>query len=162
LTVPGFAAPGAPLAAVYQPINEQLEVFIVGANGALDVVWKEHNGVWKAPFSLTGAGFATQGAHVAAAYYPSFRQLEVFVVDKNGVFNVVWKQNNGAWRSPVGLTPPGFAPQGAPLTAVYQPLNEQLEVFIVDRRAAVSVIWKANNGPWNAPVGLTAAGSMNA
>jgi hypothetical protein len=161
LTDPGFAPPGAPLAAVYQPLNEQLEVFVVGASGALNVVWKDNNGIWKRPFALTGAAFATPGAHVAGAYYPSYKQLEVFLLDKNGVFNAVWKANNGPWHSPVGLSPLGFARQGAPLTAIYQPLNEQLEVLTVDSRGAINVIWKEHNGPWHAPVGLTGVDSIN-
>jgi hypothetical protein len=161
LTDPGFAPPGAPLTAVYQPLNEQLEVFVVGANGALNVVWKDNNGAWKRPFALTSAAFATPGAHVAGAYYPSYKQLEVFLLDKNGVFNVVWKANNGTWHSPVGLSSPGFARQGAPLAAIYQPLNEQLEVLTVDGRGAINVIWKEHNSPWHTPVGLTGADSIN-
>jgi hypothetical protein len=161
LTDPGFAPPGAPLAGVYQPLNEQLEVFVVGASGALNVVWKDNNGIWKRPFALTGAAFATPGAYVAGAYYPSYKQLEVFLLDKNGVFNAVWKANNGSWHSPVGLSPLGFARQGAPLTAIYQPLNEQLEVLTVDSRGAINVIWKEHNGPWHAPVGLTGVDSIN-
>ena len=160
LTDRGFAPPGAPLAAVYQPLNEQLEVFVVGASGALNVVWKDNNGIWKGPLALTGAAFATPGAHVAGAYYASYKQLEVFLLDKNEVFNVVWKANNGPWHSPVGLSPLGFARQGAPLTAIYQPLNEQLEVLTVDSRGAINVIWKEHNNPWHAPVGLTGVDSV--
>jgi len=115
--------PAAPVAAVYQPLNEQVEVFVVDANGALNVVWKDNNGSWKAPFPLTSANFTIPGASIAAIYYPTYQQLEVFVVDKNGVLNVVWKDHNGPWHAPVGLTDPGFAPPGAPLAAVYQPLN---------------------------------------
>jgi hypothetical protein len=161
LTDPGFAPPGAPLAAVYQPLNEQLEVFVVGANGALNVVWKDNNGTWKRPFALTGAAFAAPGAHVAGAYYPSYKQLEVFLLDMNGVLNVVWKANNDAWHSPVGLSSQGFAPQGAPLTAIYQPLNEQLEVLTVDSRGAINVVWKEHNSLWHSPVGLTGVDSIN-
>ena len=161
LTSPGFAPPGAPLTAVYQPLNEQLEVFVVGANGALNVVWKDNNSNWKQPFALTGPAFATPGAHVAGAYYPAYKQLEVFLLDKNGVLNVVWKTNNGVWNSPVSLSPFGFAPPGAPLTAVYQPVNEQLEVLTVDSRGAINVVWKDHNGAWKAPVGLTGVDSIS-
>lgn len=161
LTDPGFAPPGARLAGVYQPLNEQLEVFVVGANGALSVVWKDHNSPWRAPVGLTAPGFAPPGAHVACTYYPSYKQLEVFLLDKNGIVNDVWKTNNGAWHPPFGLSPPEFAPQGAPLTAIYQPLNEQLEVLTVDGRGAISVIWKERNGAWHAPVGLTGVDSIN-
>jgi hypothetical protein len=160
LTDPGFAPPGAPLAAVYQPLNEQLEIFVVDAGGALNLVWKDNNGPWKAPIALTGAAFTRPGAHVAGAYYPSYQQLEVFLLDKTGALNVVWKSDNGAWHLPVGISPPGFAAEGAPLTAVYQPLNEQLEVLTVDGRGVISVIWKEHNNPWQGPVGLTTVDSV--
>jgi hypothetical protein len=155
LTTPGFAPPGAPLAAVDQPINEQLEVFVVDAHGALTVVWKENNHPWKQPFAMTGVDFAKPGASVAGVYYPPYKQLEVFVVDKFGAFNVVWKKDNGAWQSPVGLSTQGFAPKGAPLAVVYQPLNEHLEVFVIDSNGAFNVIWKEYNQPWKTPFALT-------
>src|SRR3954454_11146977 len=44
------APSGAPLAAVYQPLNEHLEVFVIDATGALNVIWKEHNNNWNPPF----------------------------------------------------------------------------------------------------------------
>jgi len=141
--------PAAPVVAVYQPLDEQLEVFIVDATGALNVVWKDNDGAWKTPFPLTRAIFTIPS--VSAIYYPTYQQLEVFVVDKNGILNVVWKDHNGAWHAPVGLTDPGFAPAGAPLAAVYQPPNEQLEVFVVGANGALNVVWKDNNGVWKRP-----------
>jgi hypothetical protein len=49
--------PAASVAAVYQPLNEYHEVFVVDGNGALNVVWKAANDTWNAPFALTGDGF---------------------------------------------------------------------------------------------------------
>src|SRR5262249_17413184 len=123
-----------------------------------NVVWKDNNGFWKAPFPLTRANFTIPGACVAAIYYPTNQQLEVYVVDNNGVFNVVWKDHNGPWNAPVGLTDRGFAPPGARLAGMYQPLNEQLEIFVVGADGALKVVWKDHNGPWHAPVGLTDPG----
>jgi hypothetical protein len=160
LTDPGFAPPGARLTAVYQPINEQLEVFVVGVNGALNVIWKDNNGIWKKPFALTQADFAAPSASVGAVYFPPLKQLQVFVVSKGGVLNVFGKENNGAWRAPIGLSGWEFAPSGAPLTAVYQPLNEHLEVFAVDAHGALNVVWKAGNGNWHTPFALTGAGAI--
>jgi hypothetical protein len=147
----GKLPPGAPVAAVYQPLREHLEVFVVDSNGVLNTVWKEYNGNWHNPLPLTGANFAPPGAAVAAVYYPKFEQLEVFVVDIRGALNVVWKAHDGNWNPPIVLTRAEFAPPGAPLAAVYQPLNEQLEVFVVDSSGALNAIWKANNNTWSSP-----------
>ena len=162
LTSAGFAPPGAPLAAVYQPINEQLEVFVVDGNGALNAIWKANNDSWsRSPLVLTGRGFAKPGASVAAVYYPKYQQLEVFTVDIRGVLSVIWKAHNGSWYAPTYVTAANFAPPGAPLAAVYQPLNEQLEVFLLDEKGILQDVWKANNNSWGA-VALSSAGLVNA
>jgi len=158
LSAPGFAPPASAITSVYYPLNNQLETFVVGADGAVYVIWKAQNDVWNAPVPLTAAGFAPPGSPMSAVYYPLNEQLEVFVVDNAGAVNVLWKAQNGTWNAPVPLTAAGFAPLGAPLAAVYYPLNEQLEVFVVDNNGAINVLWKAQNGTWNAPVALTAPG----
>ena len=160
LTAAGFAPPGSPMSAVYYPLNEQLEVFVVDNAGAVNVLWKAQNGTWNAPVPLTAAGFAPPGAPLAALYYPINEQLEVFAVDNTGAINVLWKVQNGTWNAPVALTGPGLAPAGASLSGVYYPLNEQLEVFVVDNTGAINVLWKAQNGTWNAPVALTVGGLL--
>ncbi|HEY6126085.1 MAG TPA: hypothetical protein VIV63_15635, partial [Steroidobacteraceae bacterium] len=141
LSPPGFAPPGAPLAAIWYPLNEQLEVFTIGMNGALTVTYKVRNGPWFAPAYITPPGFAQPGAHVAAVFQPLNNQLEVFAIDATGAVKIAWKAQNGRWQGPVALTPPGIAPAGAPITAVWQPLNEQLEVFWVDTAGSLRGIW---------------------
>jgi hypothetical protein len=162
LTAPGFARPGAPVAAVWYPLNNQLEVFVVDAKGALTLFWKAQNGAWNSPFRLTGESFAPPGTPVAAVYYPPNNQLEVFLFDGNGAFNVVWKAQNGTWHPVFALTAPGFAPAGTPVAAVYYPPNNQLEVFHADSHGALKVIWKEQNQAWKQPFTLTAAGTTAA
>src|SRR5215208_6739875 len=154
LTPPNFAPPGAPLAAVYYPNGEQLEVFVVGNDGTLWVIWKANNGPWQAPGRLTGPNFAPAGAAISAVYYPNGEQLEVFVVDRNGAVSVVWKAKGKDWQPPAGITRPNFAREGAPLSAVYYPNDEHLEVFVAGN-GAVQVVWKAQGGGWQPPVTLT-------
>lgn len=158
LSGPGFAPPGAPLAAIWHPLNEQLEVFTIGMNGALAVTYKAHNGRWSGPSYITPPNFAQPGAHVTAVFQPLNNQLEVFAIDATGAVKIAWKTNNGRWQGPVALSPPGVASPGAPLSAVWQPLNEQLEVFWVDTTGALRGLWKQHNRRWEAPFQLTAAG----
>ena len=54
------------------------------------VHWRQPAGEW----SFVGAPPA---AHVAGAYYPTFKTLEVFHVANHGAVNVVWKDHNGDW-----------------------------------------------------------------
>src|SRR5262249_53354953 len=95
---PGRARPGGPpraagatLAAFWQPLNEQLEVFWIDPAGAMRGIWKQHNGPWQAPFNLTAPGFAAPGAPVAAVWQPLNEQLEVFTIDPIGTMKGVWK-----------------------------------------------------------------------
>jgi hypothetical protein len=161
LSGPGAAPPGAPLAAVWQPLNEQLEVFTVNPNGQLVVAWKAHNGRWLGPVAISRANFARPGAHVTAVFQPVNNQLEVFAIDATGAVRLAWKAQNGTWQDSVALTPPGTAPAGAPITAVWQPLNEQLEVFWIGNDGALRGVWKQHNGRWQPPFTLTPAGFTN-
>jgi hypothetical protein len=162
LSAPGLSPAGAPLAAVWQPLNEQLEVFTIAPNGALQDIWKAHNGPWIAPIYISPPGFAPPSAHVAAIFQPLNNTLEVFAVDSTGAVRVVWKAQNGAWQRPFALTPPGSAPPGAPLAVVWQPLNEQLEVFWIDSTGAAREVLKRHNGPWQQPSNITPAGFASA
>ncbi|MEJ7680541.1 MAG: hypothetical protein WKG06_22350 [Segetibacter sp.] len=88
------------VAAVYYPPDNQLEVFSVDKQGALIVVWKEENGNWQGPISLTSLGFAPPNASIAAVYNPSSQQLEVFVFDISGAVNLL-----GRYRMKAGMAP---------------------------------------------------------
>jgi len=158
LSGPGLAPPGAPLTAIWYPLNEQLEVFTIGMNGALTVTWKAHNGLWFAPTEITPPDFAPPGAQVTAVFQPLNNQLEVFAIDASGAVKLAWKEQNGRWQGPVALSPPGSAPPGAPITSVWQPLNEQLEVFWVDTAGALRGVWKQHNRQWAPPYYLTGGG----
>jgi hypothetical protein len=148
----------ARLAAVYQPLNEQLEVFTVGDDGALRGVWKEHNSIWRPPFALTAPGFAPPGAPVAAVFQPRNNQVEVFLVSNDGTVWDIWKMQNGPWQPAIALTEPNFAPAGAAISAVVQPRNDQIEVFVIDRNGALRDMWKEHNGPWQPAITLSRDG----
>ena len=149
-----FAPPNSNCSMVYYPVNNQLEVFVVGNNGSVYVIWKENNGPWRNPRAITAPNFAPPGASISGTYYPRNNQLEVFVVGNNGSVYVIWKENNGPWRNPRAITIPVLTP-GIEIASVYYPVNNQLEVF-VGASFGLNVIWKENNGPWGNPRGITA------
>ena len=155
LTPKTFAAAQTPLAAVYYPLNNQLEVFHIDRHGALIVIWKEQNGSWKAPAVLTDSTFAPPGAPLSAVYYPINNQLEVFAINPHGALALKWKAQNENWRPAINLTQDGYAIPGLPPIAVYYSLNQQLEVLFADSHRSMNVIWKANNGAWAGPVPIT-------
>ena len=142
---------GAHSSAVHYPPGQTLEVFFVGNDGAVNGLWKaphvQH--AWQQPYRLANAAdLAPPGVPLIAIYYPPGESLELFVVDKRGALTLLWKDHNSAWKGPLRLTEENFAPAGAPVTAVYYPPGENLEVHVVGNDHRVWVLWKDHNGPW--------------
>jgi hypothetical protein len=150
LTAAGLAPPGAPVALVAYPLQNQFEALQVDNRGAVNVVWKVGNAAWQGPVGLTPAGFAPPAANIAAVYYEPYDQLEAFVVDAHGVLCVVWKRDNGNWQV-AGLTRPNFAPPGAHVAVSPFPIDNQLFLCVVDGAGAVQCLCKSNNGLWSQP-----------
>ena len=94
-----FAAPGAPLAVAYQPLNEQLEVFAVAGDGSVHGIWKARNSAWKAQFSLGAGGFAFAKAPITATFYPAQNELAVITTDSATSSKLAWKLDNGSWAT---------------------------------------------------------------
>jgi hypothetical protein len=154
-----LAPPGAELVAVHQPPNDQLDVFVVDADGALTVLWEVDNRRWQPPKRLTAPDFAPAGGAMAAAQHPPNDQLDVFLVGGDGAVHVLWEVDNGHWQGPSAITGSGFASPGAAICAVRQFPADQLDVFVLGVDGAVHLLWSADNGPWQGPVALTPTGS---
>lgn len=157
ITGPNVTRPGGDLSAVYYPPNRQLEVLYFGNDGKLNVVWKAQNGRWNAPIGISPPNLAPPGAGISAAFYPLNNQLEGLFVGNDGAVHVAWKANNGNWQNPATISSANLAPAGAAVSLAFYPPNSQFEAFFVDNRGAVNVIWKANNGAWNKPIGISPA-----
>ena len=154
LTSPGFAPSGASVAAVSYPVNNRLEAFAIGTNGAVRGIGKDHNKPWGSSIDLTGPGLGMPGASVAAVYYPPQEQLFVFFVDTGGALRGIWKEHDGSWNGPFILSFPGLAPPGAAVAAAHYAPYDQVEVFIVDGSGAVRVAFRTAAGNWHPPASL--------
>ncbi|WP_375449392.1 hypothetical protein [uncultured Devosia sp.] len=153
---PAWAKAG--ITSIWQPGYNQLEVFWIDGTGAVNVVWKGADGYWHQPQAITTSGWGIPGSELKALWSVQNDQLEVFWVDGAGALSVVWKDHNGDWHSPAKLTGRGFAKAGSPLTGFWQPVVHQLHVFGITEDGAVSMIYKVNNGRWNAPARMTRPG----
>ena len=108
-----------------------------------------------------GTAAVAGGALAMASYIAgSSQQLETLFVSPNGSLGLTWKVNNSIWKGPVYLSAPGFINPNAWLQLVNYPLNNQLEAFYAANDGAIYVSYKANNGPWSAPIRLTAPGTV--
>jgi len=157
LLSPGAVPAGGNLTAAWYPLQNQIEVFWVGKNGAAHVVWNAQNGNWNTQ-TLTGAGFGTPGSALSAVYQPLHQHLEVAAITPGGGVNLLWKQDNGAWKKPQLLVGNGTVPKTTVPRAVFQPEGNQLEIFYFDAVGQLWDTWKSNDGGWNTPFRLTDIG----
>ena len=155
LTPPNTAPPGAPVALENQIGPQQLDAVFVGRNGAVNVMWVVDAGAWQGPVGLTPPNTAPPGTPVALHHQIGPQQLDAMFIDGNGVVNVMWVVDAGAWQGPVGLTPPNAAPPGAPVSLVNQGGPNQLDALFVDGSGVINVMWVVDAGVWQGPVGLT-------
>src|SRR5207302_683601 len=153
---PGLARPGARLAVSPQfGVPNQTDVFVVGDNEAIQVLWVQGAGPWHGPLAISPAGLAPPGAGVAAS--PQFgvaNQTDVFAVADNGSTAVMWVHGAGTWSGPSVISPAPLAPPGSPLAASQQlGVPNQTDVFQVATNGATQVLWVQGAGKWNGPLG---------
>ena len=156
LTGPGVGVPGGAVTPVWQVQNAQLEVFWIGRDGAVNDIYKDHDGDWHAPIVITGPGFAPAGAPLTAFWQPVYHQLHVIGIAQDGSLSLVYKTDNGKWGAPFAhMTGPGFGVAGEKPTSIYQPTGGQSIIFATAPNGAINLKWKAYNEQWHDPFPIT-------
>jgi hypothetical protein len=159
ISAPGLAAPGARLTVSSQfGIPNQTDVFVLGSDGAIRVLWVDGAGAWNGPMPLSPTGVAPSGSGLAASnQFGIPDQTDVFVVGSDGAIRVLWVDGAGAWNGPSPMTSAGTAPGGAALAVSNQfGIPNQTDVFVVATSGATDVSWVDDAGTWNGPMGITA------
>jgi hypothetical protein len=100
----GFAPPGASLAASQQfGTTDQTDVFVVGSNGQLNVLWAVGTGDWNVD-TIGPASQAPPGARVAVSQqFGVSGQTDVFVASADGQLNVFWVDDTQNWNGPEAI-----------------------------------------------------------
>jgi hypothetical protein len=82
-------------------VSNQTDVFVVGGNGATQVMWVAGAGAWQGPMGITQPNTAPAGAGLATSpQYGVSNQTDVFVVANDGAADLSWVQGAGAWQGP--------------------------------------------------------------
>jgi hypothetical protein len=149
---PGFAPPGAPLTGVWDPHTHELLVFGIGQDGSLRMASKANNTKWNPSTSLQPAGYAVANEKPGVAYQPINEHVEVFTVGPEGRIWSVWKAHDQGWQPKFYLTNSDEAIPGTSVTAIFEPKNNELEVFFADRDGAILSVSKVNDGKWGPPM----------
>jgi hypothetical protein len=105
-----FAPPGCPVAACqHAGTTNQTDVFVVDNGGQLWFFWVIGGGAWNGPQKIGPAGFASQGAFLAASnQFGVAGQTDLFVVNQTGTNApgwpvVCWVGDGGSWNGPKAL-----------------------------------------------------------
>src|SRR5205823_1697356 len=103
----GLAQAGSGLATSnHFGISNQTDMYVVGTNGATQVMWVQDGGQWHGPLAVSPPGLAPAGAGLAASnQFGISNQTDVFVVGTNGATQVMWVQDGGQWHGPLAVSP---------------------------------------------------------
>lgn len=136
----------------------QTDIFFIDADGRMATVFKTTSAddvrQWK--IASWGDRLAPAGAAIAAIVRKKgnnefANDEDVFVVGDGGAIQHTAMRNNGGWSVPAPLTVGnervGFAPAGAPITAVAT-TTERTDLFFVDGAGALVRLCRTGAGPW--------------
>jgi hypothetical protein len=156
ITTTGLTSPGGGVAASNQfSLPNQTDVFVVANDGATRVSWVQSGGKWQGPLTITPAGLAPKGAHLAASnQFGIPNQTDVFVVANDGATRVSWVQSGGKWQGSLTISTPELGSPGAGLAASNQFGLTQTDVFQVDPIGTNQVIWVQGGGLWQGPLAI--------
>ncbi|WP_344804127.1 PLL family lectin [Microlunatus ginsengisoli] len=146
ITPPGAAGDRSGLTAVSRAAD-QLDVFWVGANGAVGSTW------WNAaagqnwgdhqPFPVSPPGAARADSALAAVGRTG-THLDVFWIGPDGAIASTWWDaaagQNWSDHQPFPISPPGATQAGSPLAAVGRTANH-LDVFWVGADGSIGTTW---------------------
>jgi hypothetical protein len=158
VSAPGLARPGAAVATSPQyGVAGQTDVFVTGANGAVDLLSSSGQGIWHS-MPVSAPGLAPRGAAIATSpQYGVADQTDVFVTGSNGAVNLLWASGEGTWHS-MPVSAPGLARPGAAVaTSPQYGLAGQTDVLVTGANGAVDLLWAGGEGAWRSRV-LSAPG----
>jgi Fungal fucose-specific lectin len=130
---PSAGLPGGP--AVYDPLDNALEVYGTGSDGNVEENWWKA-GDWQA--SELQAGASPVSGRPSAVYDPVASHLEVYATGADGRIQEWW-WSPGKWQT--GELPATPSPVTGSPSAVYDPLNSALEVYAVGKDGQIQEDW---------------------
>jgi hypothetical protein len=149
--------PGAAVAASPQyGLANQTDVFAVGTNGQLYVMWADGDDSWNNPYPIGAAGvFPPRAAVAASAQYGVPDTTDVFAVGNAGQLTVTWVGKDGQRKGPATIGATGVFPPGAAVAASAQyGVPDTTDVFAVNNNSEPTVTWVGPDGHWKGPANL--------
>jgi hypothetical protein len=156
-----MAPPGSRVATGVHPGGQQLDVYIIGNDGALQVYWSGNQAAFAGPAPLSGTNLAPPGKSVATGPRGS-NQLDVFVVGNDGAIKITSVVGpSGPFSFMANVSATNLFPPGAPLATGMQGTN-QFDVFGVGLDGAVKAYAAAGTFSFFGPFVLTSTAAAAA
>lgn len=134
--------------------STQLDLFVVGTNGALYGFVKNGAAAWSGAVLIL-ANFAPSGAALATGKQGT-NQLDVFAVGSDGTVKVTWVVGAfGFWHLPLALTGAGVASPGSHVATGRQEALNQLDVFYMTTTGAIYANAVVGTLFWSLPFAVT-------
>ena len=141
--------PGAHMAADHQLDNNHLNVFFIGRDGALYVVWVVGRGNWEIPARISPKGIALPGSPVTTDHQVNKNVLNVFFAGINGELYVTWAIGAGKWKPPVNVNYAAkMIPKGGHFITAHQVNEDVLNIFFISEDKKLYVNWAVGSGKW--------------
>lgn len=142
------APPGASIAAITRD-GRDVDVFVIGALGAIRWLYERNNAAWQAPSQpITEDATAPHGGHLAALARNA-EQTDVFFVDAGGLITTVYKTSSADdapwWSATLSRR---VAPAGAGIAASVREAKDE-DVFVVGTGGAIIHSTMRDNGGWS-------------
>lgn len=138
-------------------LQNQLNAFFIGMDGALYVTWVNSKisdrANWRGPFRVGPKNIAPPGGGIAAAHQTP-NQLNVFFIGNKGLY-VAWATDQQGWQDPKLLGPEYVAEPGAKIACAY--FKDRLYVFYFGKNGQMYVHRVVGVGVWEGPYILGAS-----
>jgi hypothetical protein len=165
ITPPSGARGNSGLAAVTR-LNGELDVFWIGADGAIATNWTNpgvDNGKWHDAFPITPPGAAGANSGIAVSTRLN-GVIDVFWMGPDGAIATNWTNpgvDNGKWHDAFPITAPGAARADSGVAAVTR-LGGALDVFWIGPDGAIATNWtnpSVDRGKWHDAFPITPPGA---
>lgn len=145
----GVTTSGAYVATSQQIGANQTDVFLIDKTGQLDVFWVDGGGAWQGPGKIGPAGLASPGSFLAASQQIGLTQTDLFLLDKNGLFNIFYVVGSNPWNGPVVRADPVAAPGSGLGSNSNYILNDNCSSILglsVSLYVTEDMVWKSASG----------------
>ena len=138
--------PAGPLALLPHLGADSIGLFAVSVEGKLGACALAAGGHGR-EFALGPRNMAIPGS--AVAVFPAGSgKSGVVTLDQSGQLAEFMLERDGSFSGPRQAGPKGITQRGAPLAASRQFGAEQTDVFLVDDKGQLKVLWRKDNGQW--------------